>query len=196
MSLFDNLKKDVSEKEETMTDEVIDETISEEQLENEEEPAAATEKPKKNRKGKGKKTIEIEIKQQVIENSEDDSEPTPLAKNRHWLEPEGQLMVDFYQTDKNLIIRTAIAGIKPEELEISIEKDLVKIRGERKAEKEESNANYFYQECWWGAFSREVILPAEVDPDRAEAVMKDGVLTIKMPKINKERKKTITIKKC
>ncbi|MCX6759796.1 MAG: Hsp20/alpha crystallin family protein [Candidatus Nealsonbacteria bacterium] len=110
-----------------------------------------------------------------------------------WLEPEGQLVIDVYETDSEIVIQSAIAGISPENLDISIEKDMVSIKGKRENTTEKIGKNYFIEECYWGAFSREIILPTEVDAAKAEASMKNGVLTIKAPKIERERKK-LTIK--
>jgi len=116
-------------------------------------------------------------------------------KEKDWFEPEGQLAVDICQTKDELIIQSAIAGIKPEDLEILIEGDIVTIRGRRENSSSLSEENYFVQECYWGAFSREIILPVEVDPNRVEATMKEGILTIRLPKILRERKRKVSIKK-
>ncbi|MCP6719423.1 MAG: Hsp20/alpha crystallin family protein [Patescibacteria group bacterium] len=108
-------------------------------------------------------------------------------------EPEGQLAIDIYQTDLDLVIRSAIAGVKVKDLDLSIEEDLLTIRGERKRpDKEEGD--YFSQECYWGPFSREIILPVEIDPGRVEATLKEGVLIIRIPKILRENKRKIVIK--
>jgi len=106
---------------------------------------------------------------------------------------EGKLTVDVYQTNKDLIIQSAIAGINREDLDISIEKDIVIIKGNRKIPNEKEERNYFYQECFWGPFSREIILPIEVDPSRTKATMEKGILTIRMPKIEREKKREIKI---
>lgn len=108
-------------------------------------------------------------------------------------EQEGQLAVDVYQTDKDLVIQSAIAGVDISNLSISIEKDIVTIKGWRGKQFEESG-DYFTQECHWGPFSREVILPVEVDPGRIDATMKDGILTVRIPKIIREKKMKISIK--
>src|SRR4030042_5755706 len=108
-------------------------------------------------------------------------------------EPEGQLAIDVYQTKTDLVIQSAIAGVKSENLDISIEKDIVSIKGAReKPFKEEGD--YFAKECFWGPFSREIILPAEVDPNRAEASMKDGVLIIRIPKILRDKRRKIAVR--
>jgi len=75
-----------------------------------------------------------------------------------------------------------VAGVKPENLEISISNDLLTIRGFREQEDQVSDDNYYSRECYWGAFSRSIVLPREVDQKRVEAIIKNGVLTIKLPK--------------
>jgi len=105
-----------------------------------------------------------------------------------WFEPQGELAVDVYQTDNEIIIQSTIAGVKAEELDISIENDTITISGERKNVIEDKGKNYFYQECFWGAFSRQIILPEEVDGERAEASMKDGVFTLRIPRIQQQKK--------
>jgi len=111
-----------------------------------------------------------------------------------WFEPEGKLSVDVYQTENELVIQSAIAGIKAEDLDISMEGGVVTIRGTREKPFHEEG-DYFTQECYWGPFSREIILPVDVNPNRAEALMKEGVLTIRIPKILRERKRKISVKK-
>lgn len=115
------------------------------------------------------------------------------SNDKEWPKTEGQLAVDVYQTESELVIQSAIAGVKSEELDISVEGDLVIIRGKRKRPLEE-NEDYFSQECYWGSFSRKIILPVEVDPGRIDASLKNGILTIRMPKILREKKMKVTIK--
>ncbi len=124
--------------------------------------------------------------------------PKPLTDKKEkekekWFEPEGQLAIDMYQTETGLIIQSAIAGVSLENLDIVMERDVITIRGIR-AKPFEEEGDYFIQECYWGAFSREVILPVEVDPDRAEASMKEGILTIRLPKILREKRRRIKIR--
>ena len=118
---------------------------------------------------------------------------TTGTKEKKWPEPEGQLAVDVYQTENELVIQSAVAGIKPENLDIVAQGDTVIIKGNRENTVTEEK-NYFYQECYWGKFSREIILPVEADVSRAEATMTDGILTIRMPKIEKDKKKKIIIR--
>jgi len=99
------------------------------------------------------------------------------------LETEGQLALDVYQTDKKIVIKSTIAGVKPEDLKISLHNDLLSIRGQRQAGSEAGDGDYLFRECYWGAFSRSVILPAEVDSKRVEAELENGVLTITLYKM-------------
>jgi HSP20 family protein len=85
--------------------------------------------------------------------------------------------------------------VDAESLDISIEKDLLIIRGERRNPAKESQKNYFVQECFFGPFSREVILPREIDPGHTKAAMEDGILTIRMPKVERDKKRKIVIEK-
>ncbi len=107
---------------------------------------------------------------------------------------EGQLTIDVYQTDTDVVIKSTIAGVKPEDLDVSIVNDMITIRGERKQEEEIHEENYYYQECYWGSFSRSIILPIDVLPDKIEASMKNGILTIRMPKADNTRTKKIQVR--
>lgn len=107
---------------------------------------------------------------------------------------EGELTVDIFETEKNIVIQSAIAGIDADDLDISIEKDMVAIKGKREKCLEEKVENYFCQECYWGKFSKEIILPVETDTANAEAVIKNGILTITVPKIKREKIKKLGIK--
>ncbi len=99
-------------------------------------------------------------------------------------EQEGQLTVDVFQDDENIIVQSTIAGVSPEDLDVSITNDMVTVRGERRQQFDADSEDYFYQECYWGTFSRSIILPIEIDADRAEAKIKNGILTIRIPKAN------------
>ena len=109
-------------------------------------------------------------------------------------EAEGQLTIDVYQTPANIIVESAIAGVKPEDIDVSISSDSVTVRGKREKEEQVRGADYLYQECYWGRFSRSVVLPQEVDPDRAQASLKNGVLKIILPKVDKQKFKKVKIK--
>ncbi len=110
------------------------------------------------------------------------------------MESEGQLTIDVYQTDDDIVIKSTIAGVKPEDLDVNINNDMVTIRGERKQDEEISPDNYYYQECYWGPFSRSVILPVEIVSEKAEATMKNGILTIRLPKADTTKTRKIQVR--
>ncbi len=99
---------------------------------------------------------------------------------------EGQLAVDVLETQDKIVIRSAIAGVKPENLDVHVTSDIVTIRGERQGGREIHDATMHFQECFWGTFSRSVVLPHHVKPDEADAVIKDGILTLTLPKTRGE----------
>jgi len=107
---------------------------------------------------------------------------------------EGQLMIDVYQTDNEIIIKSTVAGVKEEDLEVNITAESVTIRGQREREEKIEDKDYFYRECFWGSFSRSLILPQEVDPDRSTAVLKNGILIIRMPKIERQKIRKLKVK--
>ncbi len=107
---------------------------------------------------------------------------------------EGQLTIDVYQTESDIVIKSTIAGVKPEDLDVSINNDMVIIKGERKNEEQVPEENYYYQECYWGKFSRSVILPVDVLPEKIEAAMKNGILTIRLPKADVNKTKKIQVR--
>ena len=114
-----------------------------------------------------------------------------------WIEEENEeaeLSIDLYQTPTDIIVQTMVAGVKPEDLEISISRDVVTIRGEREETRNIDDDNYFTKELYWGKFSRTISLPAEVEPDEVEATEKHGLLTVKIRKIDKEKKSSIKVK--
>ncbi|MBI1754923.1 Hsp20/alpha crystallin family protein [Candidatus Azambacteria bacterium] len=115
-------------------------------------------------------------------------------RSREWLlESEGQLTLDIYQTRTELIIKSTIAGVKSEDLDISVTNDILTIKGVRLKEEEVKPEDYYYQECYWGPFSRSVILPTDADPDRIKASLKNGILTIRFPKLEKVKTKKISV---
>ena len=109
-------------------------------------------------------------------------------------EVEGQLTVDVYQTPDEFVIQSAVAGVDPENLDVSISNESVTIRGKRERSDEVKVEEYLYQECYWGKFARTVILPQEVDAEKSVAAIKNGVLTVRLPKISRERTKKLKVK--
>ncbi len=116
------------------------------------------------------------------------------GSSEDWLsEYEGQLTIDMYQTKDNVIIKSTIAGVRPEDIDVTIANDMVTIRGERKRDFEASSEDYFYQECYWGSFSRSVVLPVDVDIENVSADLKDGILTVVLPKAAKAKAKKVKV---
>ena len=107
---------------------------------------------------------------------------------------EGELTVDVYQTPDDIIIKTIVAGVKPEDLDISITRDMVTIRGSRQESSEASDGDYFHKELYWGTFSRTVLLPQEIDVDASEATEKHGLLTLRLPKLDKSRQTKLKVR--
>jgi len=107
---------------------------------------------------------------------------------------EGELTVDVYQTGDTIIVQAMVAGVASEDLSVSATREMVTIRGKREAPKGVTSENYFFQELYWGAFSRTILLPAEIETEEVEATEKHGLLTIKLPKIDKGRTQTVKIK--
>ncbi|PLX21559.1 molecular chaperone [Candidatus Parcubacteria bacterium] len=131
----------------------------------------------------------MENEDELLEESEED--------NQEWLEEdyeEGQLSIDVYQTPKEIIVRSTIAGVKPGDIDISINNDMLTIRGKREMQEEIKEENYLYKECYWGSFSRSIILPVEIMEDQIEALLENGVLTVVLPKSVASKQISIKVK--
>lgn len=99
----------------------------------------------------------------------------------------------MYETQDSLILQAVIGGMKANDLDISITNDMIAIRGERKREESGKIDEFYYEECFWGVFSRSIILPQEINADKAKATIKNGLLTIILPKLEKTKKKVLEI---
>lgn len=107
---------------------------------------------------------------------------------------EGELSVDVYQTGTEIIIEAMVAGVKPEDLHLSITRDMVTIKGRRDGNTQVTHDDYFYKELYWGTFTRTILLPHEVEIEEAEAVEKHGLLIIRLPKVDKARQTKLKVK--
>ncbi|MFA5107298.1 MAG: Hsp20/alpha crystallin family protein [Patescibacteria group bacterium] len=105
----------------------------------------------------------------------------------------GQLAVDVYQTPKDIVIKSTIAGVQPEDLDITINNDMVTIKGIRRKEEVVADEDYIYNECHWGGFSRSIILPVDIKEDRVKANLKNGILTIVLPKAGKSKVRVVEV---
>ncbi|MBU6431179.1 MAG: Hsp20/alpha crystallin family protein [Patescibacteria group bacterium] len=133
---------------------------------------------------------------EVEEEVEEEAEEVEEAKERSLAEDDsdGQLAVDVYQTNNDIIIKTMVAGIRPEDLDISITRDMVTIKGSREDNISIEDDDFFHRELFWGSFSRTILLPQEIEIEEAEAIERHGLLTIKLPKINKDRQTKLRVK--
>ena len=121
-----------------------------------------------------------------------------IAQNEHeWLgeedDADGQLAVDVYQTPDEIVVRSIVAGIHPEDLDISISRDMVVIKASREDNADVADDDFFHKELYWGSFSRSVLLPAEVEVEEAEAHAEHGLLVLHLPKIDKEKQRKIKV---
>ena len=115
----------------------------------------------------------------------------------NWIEEESEdaeLTVDVYQTQTDIIVQTMVAGVRPEDLELTISRDMITVKGKREESRTVDEENYFTKELYWGSFSRTISLPQEIDPEEAEATEKHGLLTVKLPKIDKDKKTNVKVK--
>lgn len=128
---------------------------------------------------------------------EDERDNLPESKNESWLNntpEEGELAVDVFQNQSEIIIKTMVAGVKPEDLDVAISRDMVTIKGKRESERMVADDDYFHKELYWGSFSRTIVLPQEIDVDAAEAIEKHGLLIIKLPKLDKNRQTRLKVR--
>ena len=188
---IDNLSKDDDSQESSVkkinfeTDDDIEEDLDEEEIneDSEKEDDNEDEEPKI------KKVLKKE------ENSKKIKMKTIGENKKSFWGPSGQLAIDLSQNDEEFVIQATLAGINVEDLDILIEDDLVVVKWEReKPEFKKSDHKYIIQECFWGPFSREIILPEEIKIDEVEATMESGILTIKLPKLKRQKKKRVVIK--
>ena len=117
-----------------------------------------------------------------------------LRPEEEYVEEDGELSVDVYQTPNEIIIEAMLAGVKPEDLQISITRDMVTIKGRRDGNTQISEDDYFYRELYWGSFSRSILLPHEIEIENVEAVEKHGLLIIRLPKVDKARQAKVKVK--
>jgi len=107
---------------------------------------------------------------------------------------DGELSVDVYQTPSHIVVKAMIAGVRPEDLDVTITRDMVTIRGKREQHTEGNAGDFFFQELYWGSFSRTIVLPQEVEVEEAEAVEKHGLLIIRLPKLDKGRQAKLKVR--
>lgn len=126
------------------------------------------------------------------ENDDDDT----TDKREAWTEEEkgAELAIELFQTNDAIILRTFVAGVDPEDLDVDLARDMITIKGNRKPEKIATGDNLFIQELYWGSFIRTITLPVEIDVEETTATHRYGLLTIIMPKLDRKRQIRIKIK--
>ncbi len=127
--------------------------------------------------------------------ADENAEAAPAAEEEAWDEEPvaGQLAVDVYETKEKLIVKGRVAGVNKNDLDVSISDNTLTIKGTLSSGSEDDVENYFLQECYWGEFSRSIVLPVPVKEDEIEAVLKDGVLTISFAKVKQDTVKKIPV---
>jgi len=106
----------------------------------------------------------------------------------------GMPAVDMYQTDDDVIVKVVVPGIKPDDVQIAVTGDVLTIKGEVKEDTDTKEKTYHIREQRWGAFERVLSLPTSVKSEKAQAEFENGVLTIRLPKAEEVKPKTITVK--
>ena len=124
--------------------------------------------------------------------------PEPMEEERETILEEdnvdGELPVDVYNSANEIIVKTMVAGIRPENLDIDITRSMVSIKGTREETRDIEEKDYYHKELYWGTFARSVTLPEEIDVEEAEATEKNGLLTIRLPKIDKAKQNKLKVK--
>lgn len=137
------------------------------------------------------------ISPQEIEDSfEEFEEPEEktVSKWSNEYSSDGELTVDMFETPTHIIVKAIIAGVRKDDIEINVSRDMLTIKGKREEIEEVEEENYYHKELFWGSFSRNILLPQEVDIDKAEALEDKGMLTLKLPKVDKARQAKIKVK--
>jgi len=135
-------------------------------------------------------SVPADEEEKTVSFKNDSGEKAPLPETSD----EGQLLVDVYQTPDEIVIQSVVSGVRPDDLDVSITQDMVTVRGKRERSHHVSDENYFYQELYWGTFSRSILLPQEIDVEASEANLKNGLLLVRLPKLDKARVQKLKIK--
>ncbi|MCL4358351.1 MAG: Hsp20/alpha crystallin family protein [Patescibacteria group bacterium] len=108
-------------------------------------------------------------------------------------EEEGQLSIDVYQTENRVVVISTVSGVTMDDLEILVHVDMLIIRGRRLPPEAVKPEQYLYRDCYWGPFSRTIILPRDVDLSQIKASIKNGILMISLPRVQGEAFKKISV---
>jgi HSP20 family molecular chaperone IbpA len=152
---------------------------------------------------KDKKSFFERITGSISVNDQEEENDSPMSRtiishDDDWFEKEteeiGELAIDVCEKPNEIVVQAMIAGVRPENINIDISRESITIEGKRERMSETTGENYHTKELYWGSFARTITLPAEVDPDGAEAFEKHGLLTIKLPRIDKDRTQKVKIR--
>ena len=135
----------------------------------------------------------LEVTPEYPEDESDEVTATLAVKKDAKLKNEGHLTIDVFQIEDEIVVQSTIAGANPDDIDVSVTKDMITIRGKREPDHKTKPSDYFHQELYWGPFSRAVILPTDVDSDNARAAFKNGVLTITLPKLEVRKNKRLRL---
>lgn len=141
-------------------------------------------------------TVRLDEKE-AEQNGSKNGRGLPNSKKEDWIaeeEKDAELTVDVSQNDSEIIVKAMVAGVHPEDLDVDITRDMITIKGHREEERNSKDEDFFVQELYWGAFSRSITLPEEIDVDAAEAIERHGLLILKLPKVDKGRKTKLKVK--
>lgn len=118
----------------------------------------------------------------------------PFSREELKPEEEGQLTIDVYQTEDEIVIKSPVAGVNSDDLDVNISNDMITIKGRRENDERIPDDDYYFQELYWGPFSRSVILPTEVEVEKVRATLRNGILTVRLPKVKRETSRKIEIR--
>jgi len=107
-----------------------------------------------------------------------------------WREEGLSPALDIYETDNEVVVKMEAPGVSKEDLDISLDENEIRVKGEVRKDEEVKESGYYRRERRYGSFSRSAALPARVVPDKAKATFRDGVLEVRVPKVEEEREKT------
>ena len=122
------------------------------------------------------------------------SSPDMLSSLAEEIVQIGELSVDVYETQNEIVVKALVAGVQPSNIDINLTRDMLTLKGTREEHKEVAEERYFHKELFWGGFARSIVLPEEVDVDTADASIAHGILLIRLPKINKERQAKVKVR--
>lgn len=125
------------------------------------------------------------INDNAIDGDEEDDTVTTSSGLTSWINEEDKLPIDVYQDDSYIYLKSPVPGADVEDIDINIDNDLITIRVHRESSESINQDDYFFQECFWGSLSRSLILPAEIEADAVQANLRNGILTVTLPKINR-----------